>query len=549
MDIHDTDTINMSRTKGEFFSNARGHVAFARLMAVFVLVVSLFGLGPRPSTAASTTFVFARVKDAVDLDPAVATDGLSLNVTILVLQGLVGFKPGTFDVVPVLAQSWKTSKDGKTWTFTLRPNQKFSDGTPVDAAAVKFNFDRWRLANNPYRGNYQFSYYETMFGGFPGLIRNVRVDGPLRITLMLTRPFGPFLRNLAMPSFAIGSPTAIKADIVGFDKHPVGSGPYELAEWVKDDHITLRANPSYRPAPFYSTVIIRDIPDQATSVLELEKGDIDGLSDLRPDDAVSLAKRSGVTIYRQPSNNVSYLAMNMDKKPFADRRIRQAIAYAIDVPAIVRAFYPTGGMVANEWLPPGMLGNNPSVRAYPHDIAKAKALLAAAGMPHGFSTELYFGTAPRPYMPEPQRVAEAIQADLRQVGINVSLEPFEWAVYLSKIKNGEHPMCLIGWTGDNGDPDDFLYPLLDKDSAVKGGQNYSFWRDERFHRLMLAGQSTIAESRRGAIYEQAVKMVHDEAPAVPLVHTTVPFAMKAGIAGVIPSPDSVVWFNLMRPRT
>src|SRR5579872_7475834 len=261
----------------------------------------------------------------------------------------------------------------------LRPNMKFTDGTPFDAEAVKFNFDRWRLSSNQYRGNYQFSYYETEFGGFPGLIEDVRVDSSQKVTFKLARPYGPLLRNLAMPSFAIGSPAAIKADIVAFDHHPVGSGPYELAEWVRDDHITLRANPGYSPQPQYQTVIIRDIPDQATSVLSLQKGDIDGLSDLRPDDAKNLAKNKSITIYRQPSNNVSYLAMNMDKKPFGDLRVRQAIAYAIDIPAIVRAFYPTGGSVANEWLPPGMLGDNPSVRAYPHDLEKAKKLLAAAG--------------------------------------------------------------------------------------------------------------------------------------------------------------------------
>lgn len=513
------------------------------------ICVLLPATGSSPSAAAAPqALVFARVKDAVDLDPAVATDGLSLNVTALILQGLVAFKPGTFQVVPQAASSWTTSRDGKTWTFTLRRNLKFSDGTPLDAEAVKFNFDRWRLSSNPYRGNYQFSYYETEFGGFPGLIEDVRVESPQRVTFKLARPYGPFLRNLAMPSFAIGSPAAIKTDITAFDHHPVGSGPYELAEWVRDDRITLRANPGYSPQPQYKTLIIRDIPDQATSVLELQKGGIDGLSDLRPDDAKNLAKNKSIKIYRQPSNNVSYLAMNMDRKPFGDLRVRQAIAYAIDIPAIVRAFYPTGGSVADEWLPPGMLGNNPSVRAYPHDPERAKKLLAAAGFPRGFSTELYYGTAPRPYMPEPGRVAEAIAADLKQIGINVTLSPFEWAVYLSKIKNGEHAMCLIGWTGDNGDPDNFLYTLLDKDSAVKGGQNYSFWRDERFHALMLQGQSTLIESKRAPIYAQAVKLVHDQAPAIPLVHTTVPFAMKSTIGGVIPRPDSELNFELMYPE-
>ena len=523
---------------------------FLRVAAGLIAAVSLATVTASvpPAAADPQALIFARVKDAVDLDPAVAVDGLSLDVSVLIQEGLVRFKPGTFEIVPALAQSWTTSKDGKSWTFTLRPNVKFSDGTPLDAEAVKFNFDRWRLTSNPYRGNFQFTYYETEFGGFPGLIQDVVVDSPLKVTFKLSRPYGPFLRNLAMPSFTIGSPTAIKKDILAFDRDPIGTGPYELGEWVRDDHITLHANPDYRPQPAYATVIIRDIPDQATSVLELQKGDVDGLQNVRPEDAALLAKDKAIVVYRQPSNNVSYLAMNMDKKPFGDVRVRRAIAYAIDIPAIVRAFYPTGGMVADEWLPPGMLGNNPSVHAYPHDPAKAKALLAEAGFPNGFSTELYYGTAPRPYMPEPGRVAEAIAADLAQVGIKVTLSPFEWAVYLSKIKNGEHPMCLIGWTGDNGDPDNFLYPLLDKDSAVKGGQNYAFWRDEHFHELMLEGQGTLDESKRAAIYAAAVKMIHDDVPAVPIVHTTVPLAMKADVGGVIPQPTGVLWFNLMYPK-
>ncbi|MBV8601740.1 MAG: ABC transporter substrate-binding protein, partial [Candidatus Eremiobacteraeota bacterium] len=391
-------------------------------------------------------------------------------------------------------------------------------------------------------------YYETQFGGFPGLILDVKADSPSQVTLKLARPFGPFLRNLAMPSFAFGSPAAIKADIVAFDHKPVGSGPYQLREWVKDDHIALSANPGWRPQPAYTTVIVRDIPDQATSVLEVQKGDIDGLADLRPDDAANLAKQRGIAIYRQPSNNVSYLAMNFERKPFADARVRQAIAYALDIPAIVKAFYGKGAVVADQWLPPEMLGSDPALKAYPRNVAKAKALLAQAGFAHGFSTDLFFGTAPRPYMPEPQRIAEAMQANLKEAGINVTLQPFEWGVFLEKIKNGDHPMCLIGWTGDNGDPDNFLYPLLDKDSAVKGGQNYSFWRDDAFHALMLRGQSTIAEGERAKIYARAQRMVHDVVPAIPLVHTTVPFAMKSNVGGVIPRPDSILNFELMKPK-
>lgn len=522
--------------------------------------IALAACGGGSSTSSSTTtngtsgppLVVARVKDAVILDPAQATDGNSLNLTQELMRGLVQFKDGTFDIEPVIAQKWSMSSDGLHWTFTLKPNLKFSDETPIDAAAVKFNFDRWRLVKNPYHSTLPYGYYAAMFGSFPGLIKDVTVKNARTVVFTLTRPFSPFLHDLAMPSFALGSPKAIAANLQNFGQAPVGYGPYVLGEWVKDDHITLKANPTWQGVkPAYGTVIIRDIPDQATSVLEMEKGNIDFLVDPRPDDAKTLAKQPGITIYQQPSNNNSYIAMNVERAPFGNLDVRRAVAYALDIPGIVKAFYNQGAVVANNWTPPGMLGENPAVKAYPHDPAKAKQLLAKAGLANGFSVNLLYPTAPRPYMPEPERIAEAIQAELKTVGINVTLQPYEFGVFLDKVRHGEDSMCLIGWSGDNGDPDDFFYPLLDKDSAdaKPNGQNYSFWRDEKFHQLMLAGQGTLADAERAAIYREANARINDQVPAIPIVHTTVPIAVKSSIGGFTPSPDTHIAFEYLKPKS
>ncbi len=494
--------------------------------------------------------MIGRVKDIIGLDPSHETDGISLTTTQLIFQNLVQFKPGTFEIEPAIADSWSTSADGKLWTFKLKPDLKFADGTPLDASAVKFNFDRWRLKTNAYHGNYSYAYYSGQFGGYPGVIADVTVANPTEVVFHLTNPFGPFLRNIAMAPFAIGSPDAIKKDPEAFGLKPVASGPYTVVEWVKNDHIMLTANPSYAgPKPAYSTVIIRDIPDQSTGTLSLQKGDIDGLIDPRPDDVKALAGQAGLTVYRQPSNNVMYLALNVERKPFDNVLVRRAVALAIDKQAIASAFYAAGAVVADNWTPPGMLGENPAVKAYPHDVAQAKALLAKAGFPKGFKTQFYLPTAPRPYMPEPQRIAEAIQANLKDIGIDATLTPLEFGVFLSKVRNGEHAMCLIGWTGDNGDPDNFMYTLLDKDSAVKGdAQNYSFWRDEHFHALMLRGQRTTDETKRQAIYAEANALIHDQAPAIPITHSVVQFVMKSSVDGVIPSPDSMIHYELMKPK-
>ena len=506
-----------------------------------------------------TELVMARVKDAINLDPAHATDGQSLNVSSEIMEGLVMFRPGTFDVTGALATKWSIDPSGTRWTFTLRPGARFSDGTPVDAAAVKFNFDRWRLQGDPDHGAFSYAYWVSEFGGFsddpknPGVVRDVIVDAPDRVTFVLAQASGTFLRNLAMQSFAIGSPAAIRRDPKAFEQHPIGSGPYVLREWLRDDHLTLDANPDYTgplPRPAIKTVAIRDIPDQATSVLSIEKGELAMLTDPRPDDAALLATQPGIHIVRQPSNNLAYLAMNVEKKPFDNVLVRRAVAQAIDIPAILKALYGTGTSPGDNWTPPGMLGENKRVKIWPHDVAAAKRLLAQAGFPHGFATTLFLPTTPRPYMPDPERLAEAIQADLKDAGIDVTLEPLEFGVFLSKVQNGEHPMCLIGRSGDNGDPDNFYYPLLDQDSAVKPfAQNYAFWRDPGFHKLMLAGQRSVVEAERRNIYMQAAQLVHDQVPAISLLHTPVPVVLRDSVRGFVPSPDTEYHFELMTTGT
>jgi peptide/nickel transport system substrate-binding protein len=524
-------------------------IRLAYTVALAALVLG--GCGGGSGTAGGAQLIVARVKDAVGLDPSHQTDGLSLNVSSEVFDNVVRFKPGMFDIIQGIADSWHSNAAGTTWTFKLHRGLTFSDGTPLDAKAVKYNFDRWRLSKN--HGNFPYPYWASEFGGFDGnsVVTDVSAPSSDVVIFHLKTPFGPFLRDLAMPSFGIGSPAAIEKDPQAFELMPVGSGPYRVAEWVKDDHITLTAaRPNWEGREIaYATVIVRDIPDQSTSVLSMKKGDVDILTDPRPDDARDLEKEQGITLYRQPSNNITYLALNVDKQPFGDVRVRRAIDYAIDKAAIAASFYSLGAQVADNWTPPGMLGANPAVKAYPHDVSVAKKLLAQAGFPNGFSTQLYYPTSPRPYMPEPQRMAEAIQANLADAGIKVTLQPLEFAVFLTKVRNGEHPMCLIGWTGDNGDPDNFMYPLLDQDSAVKGqAQNFSFWRDPKFHALMLAGQQTVDEKKRAAIYAQANALIHDQAPAVPIAHSVVSFSAKSSIGGIIPRPDSILNFELMYPK-
>jgi peptide/nickel transport system substrate-binding protein len=523
--------------------------------ALFIAAFALSACGGSGSSKTATAsngpkLVVARVKDSVSLDPALASDGMSLNVTQEVMKGLVDFKLGTFEIEPQIARSWQMSPDGRTWTFLLRSGLTFSDGTPIDAAAVKFNFDRWRLISSPYHADFSYPYYASMFGGFPGLVADVEAPKADTVVFTLTRPFAPFLHDLAMPSFAIGSPKAIRDDLRGFAQHPVGYGPYVLSEWVKDDHVTLAASSNYPVHAAYTTVTLREIGDQPAAVAAMQDGSADILSDPAPGDALALGKQPAFTVYFQPANNNSYLAMNLDRPPFEKLGVRQAIAYAVDVRGIVKSFYPKGALVADNWTPAGMLGENPAVKAYPFDPAKGKALLAAAGYPKGFATQLLYPTVPRPYLTQPQRVAETIRAELGAIGIAVALEPLEWAAFLKKVHNGEHAMCLVGWSGDNGDPDNFMYTLLDRDAAHRpNAQNYTFWRDEKFHDLMIAGQVTSDNVKRAEIYREANAMIGAMVPAIPIVHVTVPIVVRSSIAGFVPTPDTHIAFEYLHPKS
>lgn len=516
--------------------------------AIGALALCALAYGCSSNTAPTDTLVFGRNKDAVKLDPAVVTDGMSLNVSIVTMEGLTSYKPGSFDIEPGLATGWTMSRDGKLWTFTLRRGVKFQDGTDFNAAAVKINFDRWRNKKDKLhlllKGDY--SYYESQFGGFPGVIADVKVLAPDKVQIVLTQPVAPMLANLAMPTFAMSSPTAMEKEGEDYFRQPVGTGPYQVAEWIKDDHITLKAFDGYWGGKAkVPTVVLRDIPDASTSLLSLQRGDIDGWEYPQPNDLIVIAKDPKLVIYHQPANNLMYLAMNNQKKPFDNIYVRRAINEAIDARALVKNFYDPSAIVADEFLPPAVWPHGVKV-SYPYDPADARKLLAQAGpeYAHGFSTTLWYMTLPRPYLPQPQRVAEAIQSDLKAIGINVKLEAFEWGTYLQKVQNGEANMALFGWTGDNGDPDNFMYVILDKDSATPpGAQNVCFWKDEGFHALMKQAQIAPDMAQRSALYKKALQLIHDQAPCVPLVHTSPPIVFNKRVKDYRPNPDSAELFQ------
>ncbi len=500
---------------------------FGVMLATTLLAGSASAVEP----TAGGTLVFGRGGDSVSLDPAAETDGESLNVTDHIFDGLVSFKPGTTEVTPALAKSWEISKDGKTYTFHLVSGAKFHDGTPVNADAVVYSFKRQMDPNHEsYKAAKAYSYFSAM--GFDKLIKDIVKVDDLTVRFDLTKPNAPFICTVGMQAFAIASPAGLKKYGADFGQHPVGSGPYKLKLWDKKQKIVLEANNDYWGAkkPLVQTVIFRTIPDNTARLQEMMAGNLQVMDNPDTNHLKALQDKLGnkVKFAKAPGFNVGYLAMNQEKKPFDNLKVRQAISHAINKQAIIDSVYNGYATPAKNPMPPTIWGYNDDIKDYEYNVDKAKALMKEAGLEKGFETDLWAMPVPRPYMPDGRKVAEAIQGDLAKIGITVKIVSYDWGTYLKKTEQGEHSMALLGWTGDIGDPDNFLYVLLDKDNAVKPAQNICFYKSDKLHEVLAAAQIESDVKKRTVLYRQAQQIIHDDAPMVPIAHSIeiVPMTQK-----------------------
>lgn len=480
------------------------------------------------------TLIYGRGGDSTSLDPITSTEGETFKVTINIFETLLNYGPQDTTLHPGLAKKWEVSPDGLTYTFHLQQGVKFQDGTDFNADAVVYNFDRWMNGNAD-----KFPYY-TMFGGYkkdPGhVIKEVKALDQNTVQFVLKRPQAPFLKNLAMTPFGIGSPAAIKKYGDKFREHPVGTGPYKFVEWKQNDRITLAKNPNYwqKGLPKLNKLIFRVIPENSARLNALSNGEIDVMDGLNNSDEATVKANSNLQIIKRPSMNVGYLGFNVTHKPFNNKLVRQALNYAIDKKSIINSFYGGQALPAVNPIPPSIQGYNDSIQAYPYDLAKAKKLLAQAGYPNGFTMDLWAMPVARPYMPEGMKIAEVIQESFSKIGVKANIKTVDWATYLQKATKGQFDVYMMGWTGDNGDADNFLYTLLDKDSI--GSNNYSFYSNDKLHGILIKAQQESDQAKRNELYKQAQVIIHDDAPWVPLVHSTPLIAASKDVLNYLPNP-------------
>jgi peptide/nickel transport system substrate-binding protein len=508
--------------------------------------------------------IFACSGDADKLDPADVTDGESTARTDSLFEGLVEYKEGTAEIQPCLATSWVTSTDGKNITFTLRQGVKFHDNTTFNADAVVFSFERQYNTSHPYHQYGEWAYWGYMFSD----IAKVEKINDYTVKIVLSKPNAAIMTSLAMFTVAIVSPTnAAKYGADAF-KHPCGTGPFKFVEWVKDDHITVEANKDYwRGAPKIDKVIYRVITDPSARLLAIQAGEVQGMEFPDPASLASIEANTNLHLLTAAGMNVGYLAMNNGYgyndsnkngmhdqnepwvktpgyfEPFTNKSVRQAVNYAIDKTSIVKNLYKGTAIVAKNGMPPFMLGYNDSVVDYPYNPVKARELLNETKWSNGFNTTLWVMPVSRPYMFDPAKIGEAIQSYLQAVNIHVTIYQIDWSTYLAKTQAGEHPMCLLGWTGDNGDPDNFMNVLYGANQCTLGtAGNVAFYNNTKVQDLLSAALQTYNTNQRAQLYKDAQGIIHEDAPFVYLAHANQDLVFTKNVQGFVLNPTGRYFF-------
>jgi len=469
--------------------------------------------------------VFGRSGDSVGLDPARETDGESFYASTAVFDTLVEFVPGGTAVKPALAESWEVSEDGKSFTFHLREGVKFHDGTDFNADAVVFSFERQFKEDHPYYDLGPWKYWGYM--DMDNIVDEVVAVDEYTVRFDLKKPEAPFIANLAMDFAAIVSPAAVEKYGEDFKNNPVGTGAFKFVSWTKDSDIVFDRNPDYWDAPVYlDRLILKVIPDATSRWLALQKGEVDLIDFPSMEDIPAMKEAEDIQVIQQAGLNVGYLALNTEKKPYDSKLVRQAMNYAIDKSEIIEGVFGEAGQPAKNPIPPGMWSYNDDIEPYPYDPEKAKELLAEAGYPNGFETEIWAMPVARPYNPNARKIAEIMQAQLAKVNVDVEIVTYEWGTYLSKTDMGEHQAAMLGWTGDNGDPDNFLWLLLSEPAAQLPAGNIALWKNAEFTELCSEAKQISDQEKREELYRKAQVIFHEEAPWVPIAHSVVTVPAK-----------------------
>jgi dipeptide transport system substrate-binding protein len=482
-----------------------------KLFAAALLMSTMLVAG----TAQAKSLVYCSEGSPENFTPAMNTTGTSLDAARPVYNKLVQFTPGTTTVVPALAESYTISPDGLVITFKLRAGVKFHSGvngfTPtrdLTAEDIIWSFERQSKAEHPYAkvSAGAYDYFNDM--GMPDLLASI-VKGADDLTVIMTlkEPNAPIMANLAMDFATIQS--AEYADFLmkkgtpeQFDQIPVGTGSFQFVDYQKDAVIRFKAFDGWAGKPKVDDLIYAITPDATARYAKMKANECQIMIAPNPADLADMGANADIQLLQQAGLNIGYLSMNALKPPFDKVEVRQAINMAIDKASILKEVYQGAGQAARNPLPPTIWSYDEATVDYSYDPVKAKEMLAAAGVT-SLTTDLWWMPVQRPYNPNAKRMAEMMQADLAKVGITANLVSYEWGEYRKRLQAGEHQMGLLGWTGDNGDPDNFLFLLSCKADGTPAGQNIAKWCNKDFDAKLLEARKITDQAARSKIYAES----------------------------------------------
>jgi peptide/nickel transport system substrate-binding protein len=519
-----------------------------------LLMAAVLGItGCTPAGNGSKALVYGATGDPVNLEPGNVTDGNSLVVQVQIYDRLLDFRPGTAELQPGLATAWSSDATGRVWTFKLRPDVKFHDGTAFNADAVAFNFRRWWDAADPQGYRQAGKVYEiwtSLLGGVKNspssILKEIKVIDPQTIQFELKQPFAMFPDVVASAYFGIASPTAIQKAGARYGTPgslAVGTGPFQFKEWRTGDRVVLNKNATYwQPQlPKSPGVVFRFVKDPSARLAQLRAGQLDFTVDLVPDQRGEVSSDPQLKTVIRPTFNVGYLALNPTYKPLADVRVREAIAHSLNRPALVKSFWGGLGQTDEYFTPPLLTpwAKLQQIKGFPYDPAKAKQLLTAAGYGQGFDLDLWYMPVSRQSFPVPKAIAEAMAADLGKVGIRAKLKTQDWAAYLAgRNKPPGYQSFMMGWTGDYGSADNFFYPHF----GPGGTQDIGNWKDETLWQLLEKARATPKLDDRNPLYDRASAIVRNSLLRVPIVHSQALLAQRKSLGGWTPSPLGIESF-------
>jgi peptide/nickel transport system substrate-binding protein len=480
-------------------------------------VVPALALAALLVSAPADTLVVGTRADPVSLEPHRATDQVGAEIVATVCETLVRQRAGSLPPEAALAVTWAT-RDERVWTFTLREGVRFHDGAAFDADAVVDNFEHLRRERT-----------------FPGRAERV---GPHVVEIILDEPNAALLSTLSQPFFAFQSPRRLSGP---GSERPVGTGPFRLAS-LRPGLVRLDAFPGYwGGTPRLRHVEFRRF-DDAALLRALVSGEADVSSAVGPGQVTALRTHPEVSLDSRTGLNLAYLALNDERPPFDDAVVRQALARAIDRARIVAEVLQGHGEPAHTPLPPSILGPDVRTREIVFDQGAARRLLARTSHPRGFPATLTVSRAPRPYLPDPLRLAERIREDLLAIGVDVRIRKApSWGEQVRLTSRGDFDMALLGWQADTLDPNDFLTVLLDSRSI--GSTNRSRYRNERMDRLLRRARRESAARVRLGLYRQVQDLFQKEMPFVPLYHASIFTVRRREVRGLVIGPTGLMRFE------